>query len=79
MKPVVPYLRVLAGLFAGVTLWLALVEINHGNLAESLIQPLFFVGLGYLAIGNPCATGVRSSRQNALRSRRVPKRAIRRS
>lgn len=53
MKPVVPYLRVLAGLFAGVTLWLAIVEIIHGNVAESLIQLLFFVGLGYLAIGKP--------------------------
>ncbi len=35
------------------TLWLALVEIIHGNVAESLIQLLFFVGLGYLAIGKP--------------------------
>ncbi|TCN49852.1 hypothetical protein EV641_114135 [Rhodococcus sp. SMB37] len=53
MRFVVPYLRVLAGMFAGVTMWLAIVEIVNGNVPEALIQLLFTVGLGYLAVGKP--------------------------
>ncbi|HET8994275.1 MAG TPA: hypothetical protein VFN32_10785 [Rhodococcus sp. (in: high G+C Gram-positive bacteria)] len=46
-----PYLRVLAGMFAGITLWLAIVEVIHGNVGPALVQLMFTVGLGYLAVG----------------------------
>ncbi|MEU5841578.1 PASTA domain-containing protein [Rhodococcus sp. NPDC047139] len=53
MKFVVPYLRVVAGMFAAITLWLAVVETLNGNFAEALIQLALTAGLGYLAIGKP--------------------------
>ncbi len=46
-----PYLRVLAGMFAGITLWLAIVELIHGNVGSALVQLMFTVGLVYLAVG----------------------------
>ncbi|WP_240960122.1 hypothetical protein [Rhodococcus sp. HNM0563] len=46
-----PYLRVLAGMFAGITLWLAIVELIHGNAGPALVQLIFTVGLVYLAVG----------------------------
>lgn len=46
-----PYLRVLAGMFAGITLWLAIVELINGNVVPALVQWMFTVGLVYLAIG----------------------------
>ena len=53
MKFVVPYLRVVAGMFAAITLWLAIVETLNGNFADALVQLAFAAGLGYLAIGKP--------------------------
>lgn len=46
-----PYLRVLAGMFASITLWLAIVELIHGNVGPALVQLMFTVGLVYLAVG----------------------------
>ncbi|WP_240794745.1 hypothetical protein [Rhodococcus zopfii] len=48
-----PYLRVLAGMFAGITLWLAFVELIHGKFSPALFQLLFTAGLVYLAVGKP--------------------------
>ncbi|AYA24250.1 hypothetical protein C6369_006935 [Rhodococcus rhodochrous] len=53
MKFVVPYLRVVAGMFAAITLWLAIVEIVNGNGADAILFVAFAAGLGYLAIGKP--------------------------
>lgn len=53
MKFVVPYLRVVAGMFAAITLWLAIVEIVNGNFADAILFVAFAAGLGYLAIGKP--------------------------
>ncbi|KLL96749.1 hypothetical protein NJ76_04755 [Rhodococcus sp. IITR03] len=53
MKFVVPYLRVVAGMFAAITLWLAIVEVLNGNLADAILFLAFAAGLGYLAIGKP--------------------------
>ncbi|UPW06468.1 PASTA domain-containing protein [Rhodococcus pyridinivorans] len=53
MKFVVPYLRVVAGMFAAITLWLAIVEVVNGNLADAILFVAFAAGLGYLAIGKP--------------------------
>ena len=51
MKFVVPYLRVVAGMFAAITLWLAIVEVVNGNVADAILFLAFAAGLGYLAIG----------------------------
>lgn len=48
-----PYLRVLAGMFAGITLWLAVVELFHGRFSAFSIQLVFTTGLAYLAVGKP--------------------------
>lgn len=53
MKFVVPYLRVVAGMFAAITLWLAIVEVVNGNFADAILFVAFAAGLGYLAIGKP--------------------------
>ena len=53
MKFVVPYLRVVAGMFAAITLWLAIVEAVNGNEADAILFVAFAAGLGYLAIGKP--------------------------
>jgi len=53
MKFVVPYLRVVAGMFAAITLWLAIVEVVNGNGADAILFVAFAAGLGYLAIGKP--------------------------
>lgn len=53
MKFVVPYLRVVAGMFAAITLWLAIVEVVNGNVADAILFVAFAAGLGYLAIGKP--------------------------
>ncbi|MDJ0399158.1 PASTA domain-containing protein [Rhodococcus rhodochrous] len=53
MKFVVPYLRVVAGMFAAITLWLAIVEVLNGNPADAILFLAFAAGLGYLAIGKP--------------------------
>lgn len=53
MKFVVPYLRVVAGMFAAITLWLAIVEVVNGNVADAILFLAFAAGLGYLAIGKP--------------------------
>ncbi|CAM2786588.1 PASTA domain-containing protein [Prescottella defluvii] len=53
MNAVTPYLRVIAGLFAGVATWLAivsLVQLDFGSVAIFLIMA---AGLWYLAIGRP--------------------------
>ncbi|MGF7121322.1 PASTA domain-containing protein [Rhodococcus sp. BE178] len=53
MNAVTPYLRVLAGFFAGVVTWLAivsLVQLDFGSVAISLIMA---AGLWYLAVGRP--------------------------
>ncbi|WP_238071644.1 PASTA domain-containing protein [Rhodococcus zopfii] len=47
------YLRVLAGMFAGITLWLAFVELIHGKFSPAFIQLVFAAGLAYLAVGKP--------------------------
>lgn len=38
-------------MFAGITLWLAIVELIHGNVGQALVQLMFTVGLVYLAVG----------------------------
>ncbi|MCK8671647.1 PASTA domain-containing protein [Rhodococcus sp. HM1] len=48
-----PYLRVLAGMFAGITLWLAFVELIHGKFSASFTQLVFTAILAYLAVGKP--------------------------
>lgn len=53
MKFVVPYLRVVAGMFAAITLWLAIVEVLNGNVADAILFLAFATSLGYLAIGKP--------------------------
>lgn len=53
MRFVVPYLRVIAGMFAAVTLWLAIVEVLNGHFGQAGFTLLFAVGLTYLAIGRP--------------------------
>ncbi|QKT14001.1 hypothetical protein HUN07_07540 [Rhodococcus sp. W8901] len=53
MNAVIPYLRVLAGFFAGVVTWLAivsLVQLDFGSVGISLIMA---AGLWYLAVGRP--------------------------
>lgn len=53
MKPFVPYLRVVAGMFAAICLWLAVVELITGDAGQVLVQLLFAAGLGYLSVGKP--------------------------
>lgn len=53
MKPVVPYLRILAGMFAGITLWLAIVALINGTAEQVVVQLVFTAILTYLAIGKP--------------------------
>ncbi|KHJ73945.1 MULTISPECIES: hypothetical protein [Rhodococcus] len=53
MKSVAPYLRVVAGMFAGVVLWLATVEVLHGEFGHALFSLLVALGLVYLAVGKP--------------------------
>lgn len=53
MKQIAPYLRVLAGLFAAICTWLAVVELINGNFGELVVQLLFAAGLWYLTIGKP--------------------------
>ncbi|MFZ2526147.1 MAG: hypothetical protein WAX14_00615 [Rhodococcus sp. (in: high G+C Gram-positive bacteria)] len=48
-----PYLRVLAGMFAGITLWLAVVALVQGTIPDAIVQLMFAVGLTYLAVGKP--------------------------
>lgn len=53
MKPFVPYLRVVAGFFAAVCLWLVFVDLVNGLFGEALVLLAFAAGLGYLAVGKP--------------------------
>ncbi|NLV78036.1 MAG: hypothetical protein GXY65_01590 [Rhodococcus sp.] len=53
MKPIVPYLRILAGMLAGITLWLAIVALINGTAEQVVVQLVFTVILVYLAIGKP--------------------------
>jgi Protein of unknown function (DUF1524)/Excalibur calcium-binding domain len=51
MKSLAPYMRVLAGMFAGICLWLALTEVVNGDIGQTVTQLLFAAALGYLAVG----------------------------
>ncbi|SNV27080.1 lipoprotein [Rhodococcus rhodochrous] len=53
MRSVDPYLRVLAGMFAGVVVWLAIVEVLHGEFGQAVFSLLIAAGLAYLAVGKP--------------------------
>ncbi|TJZ76994.1 hypothetical protein FCG67_14125 [Rhodococcus oryzae] len=53
MKQIAPYLRVLAGLFAAICTWLAIVELINGDFGQLVVQLLFAAGLWYLALGKP--------------------------
>lgn len=53
MKSAAPYLRVVAGMFAGVVLWLATVEAIHGEFGQAVFTLLVALGLVYLAVGKP--------------------------
>lgn len=52
-KPYVAYLRVLAGLFAGVMTWLMIVDLIHGDFGAVAVGLLLSAGLWYLALGRP--------------------------
>ncbi|MBP1160234.1 PASTA domain-containing protein [Rhodococcus sp. PvR099] len=43
----------LAGLFAAICTWLAIVELINGNFGQLVVQLLFAAGLWYLALGKP--------------------------
>ncbi|MGV9736715.1 PASTA domain-containing protein [Rhodococcus aetherivorans] len=51
MKRIAPYLRVVAGMFAAIFLWLAFLYVIHGDVAGFFLMLGLGVGLGYLAIG----------------------------
>ncbi|UYP18754.1 PASTA domain-containing protein [Rhodococcus sp. Z13] len=53
MKNVAPYLRVVAGMFAAISLWLAVVETINGKFGNAAFQLVFALILGYLSIGKP--------------------------
>ncbi|RVW06284.1 PASTA domain-containing protein [Rhodococcus spongiicola] len=53
MNIIRPYLRVVAGFFAGVCTWLAIVSLVQLDLSSVVIFLLFAAGLWYLAIGRP--------------------------
>lgn len=53
LRAVGPYLRVLAGMFAAITLWLSFVALINTNYDQVLVQLIFATGLGYLAVGQP--------------------------
>ncbi|MDM7487042.1 PASTA domain-containing protein [Rhodococcus sp. CSLK01-03] len=51
MKRVAPYLRVVAGMFAAIFVWMAFLYVMHGDVAGFLLMLGIGVGLGYLAAG----------------------------
>ncbi|QNG19866.1 hypothetical protein G4H71_15315 [Rhodococcus triatomae] len=51
MNLIVPYLRVVAGFFAGICTWLVFTTLAEGDFGAALIQLLFAAGLWYLAVG----------------------------
>ena len=51
MNRIVPYLRVIAGFFAGICTWLVFTTLAEGDLGAALILVLFAAGLWYLAVG----------------------------
>lgn len=53
MKIIRPYLRVVAGFFAGVCTWLAIVSLVQLDITSVVIFLLFAAGLWYLAVGRP--------------------------
>ncbi|WP_137723546.1 PASTA domain-containing protein [Prescottella subtropica] len=53
MNTIRPYLRVVAGFFAGVCTWVAIVDLIHLDVGAAVISLLFAAGLWYLAVGRP--------------------------
>ncbi|MFF0818292.1 PASTA domain-containing protein [Rhodococcus sp. NPDC003318] len=53
MKRFAPYLRVVAGFFAAICLWLTFVDLVNGLFGDALVLMVFTAGLGYLAVGKP--------------------------
>jgi hypothetical protein len=53
VRAIAPYLRVVAGMFAAICLWLAFVELINANFLQMVIQLVFVAVLGYLAVGKP--------------------------
>ncbi|WP_433610906.1 hypothetical protein [Prescottella agglutinans] len=53
MNIIRPYLRVLAGFFAGMFTWLAIVSLVQLDIALLVTFVLFAAGLWYLAVGRP--------------------------
>ncbi|WP_432793476.1 hypothetical protein [Rhodococcus ruber] len=51
MKRIAPYLRVVAGMFAAIFVWIAFLYVVHGDVAGFLLMLGIGVGLGYLAVG----------------------------
>lgn len=51
MKRIAPYLRVVAGMFAAIFLWMAFLYVIHGDVAGFLLMLGIGLGLGYLAVG----------------------------
>lgn len=53
MNTISPYLRVVAGFFAGMCTWLAIASLVQMDIASVVIFLLFAAGLWYLAAGRP--------------------------
>lgn len=53
MNSISPYLRAVAGFFAGMCTWLAIASLVQIDIASVVIFLLFAAGLWYLAIGRP--------------------------
>lgn len=53
MNTISPYLRVVAGFFAGMCTWLAIASLVQMDIASVVIFLLFAAGLWYLAVGRP--------------------------
>ncbi|WP_305094230.1 hypothetical protein [Prescottella sp. R16] len=53
MNTVRPYLRVVAGFFAAVCTWIAIVDLILLDVGSAVISLLFAAGLWYLAVGRP--------------------------
>ncbi|AKE91788.1 PASTA domain-containing protein [Rhodococcus aetherivorans] len=51
MKRIAPYLRVVAGMFAAIFVWMAFLYVIHGDVAGFLLMLGIGLGLGYLAVG----------------------------